>query len=852
MPCFPRVEFLTPHAERCLRGLPITGTVLLSGWSILFWGAVTALAASYFLYPLILWLLVRITGGRRWPDRVDRETAPQVWIVVAAYNEEEVIESKLENLLALEYPSDRLRIAIVSDGSSDATCARARAYLESHASEERERFRIIERTERSGKALALSAEIPNLEGDVLVFSDANTMYDVDAVEKLVAPFADPRIGLVCGNLQYYRPQTGGAFGELLYWRYENILKSLEGSLGSLVVSNGSIYAIRLGDFEPVPGPVADDMAVPLTIAANHKLRVYAEDAIARESLPQRSTEEFRAKARIVAQGLEAIRLYSGKIRHAGLALALQLFLRKVLRWFAVPIMALMMIGSIFGSTPLLNTMLLLQIGFYSLALIGERRPRALPGLLRIPSYYCMVSAAAFRGFLDFLQGQSYATWEKSESTRTATSERDSQAAKILFLTHYFPPESNAPASRVFDMVRRWAASGHQITVITCAPNVPDGKVYEGFENRLTEEAMAGVRVIRVPTFIAANRGVILRTVNYLSYLISAGYRALRIERPDVVIATSPQFFCGWAGVVTAKLRGLPLVLEIRDPWPQAIVAVSALKNRFVIRALEFLEARMYAAADHIVTVAESVKAIILERGVEPASVSIVGHGVDHDFFDPKVEAPDLIEKYGLEGKFVVSFIGTIGMSCGLDVVPRASKLLNERGFDDVVFLLVGDGAVRHDLERVVRSQGVKNVIFAGLHPRSEIPRLLSISDCCLVHTIPQDWFRKVIPSKTYEAMAMQRPLVLSCGEAVSEWLDQVKAGISMDPGDEYGLADAIAELRADRNLREHFGSNGRAYTSEYNNRQRQAENYLELILATAGQEPSVFSDHPGPKENEAC
>ena len=824
----------------------------MSGWAFLFWAGVFALTASYFLYPLMLWILVQITGGRSWPESIDPETAPQVWVVVAAYNEEDVIESKLENLLALSYPRDRLRVAIVSDGSSDATCDRARAYLERTAPSERERFRIIERTERSGKALALSAEIPSLDGDVLVFSDANTMYDSDAVAQLVAPFADPRIGLVCGNLQYYRPETGGAFGELLYWRYENVLKKLEGRLGSLVVSNGSIYAIRLHDFEPVPGPVADDMAVPLTIAANHMLRVYSEGAIARESLPRRSTEEFRAKARIVAQGLEAIRLYSGKIRSAGIALAVQLFLRKVLRWFAVPIMGVMLIGSIFGPGPLLKAMLGLQVVFYALAVIGEQWPRILPGLLRIPAYYCMVSAAAFRGFLEFLSGQTYATWEKSESTRSEVGSFDGQPAKVLFLTHYFPPESNAPAARVFDMTRRWAAAGHEITVITCAPNVPDGKVYTGFQNRLSSEVVEGVTVIRVPTFMAANRGVVLRTLNYLSYLVSAGYRALRVPRPDVIIATSPQFFCGWAGVIAAKLRRVPMILEIRDPWPQAIVAVSALKNRFVIRVLEFLEARMYASADHIVTVAESVKAIILERGVEPGRVSIIGHGVDHERFVPSIDGRDLIDTYGLRDKFVVSFVGTIGMSCGLEVVPRASKLLNERGMDDVVFLLVGDGAIRGELEDQVRRDGLKNVVFAGLQSRQQIPRLLSISDCCLVHTIPQDWFRKVIPSKTYEAMAMERPIILSCGETVAGWLEEVSAGLAIDPGDEQGLADAIAELRADSDLRERFGLNGRAYSSRHHNRRLQAESYLELIMSIAGLKAAPSKDLLTMKEEEGC
>jgi len=184
---------------------------------------------------------------------------------------------------------------------------------------------------------------------------------------------------------------------------------------------------------------------------------------------------------------------------------------------------------------------------------------------------------------------------------------------ILFFTHYFPPEGNAPATRVYELCRRWVKAGHTVTVITGVPNVPNGVVYDGYRNRLRqEENVAGIRVIRVWTYLAPNKGKGRRIVNYLSYMFSAILCGMFVKRPDVIIATSPQFFCGWAGAVVSRLRRLPFILEVRDIWPESIEAVGAMSNRSLLRFLERLELRLYAAADHIVTVGEGYKQKLME------------------------------------------------------------------------------------------------------------------------------------------------------------------------------------------------------------------------------------------------
>src|SRR5688572_1385647 len=196
--------------------------------------------------------------------------------------------------------------------------------------------------------------------------------------------------------------------------------------------------------------------------------------------------------------------------------------------------------------------------------------------------------------------------------------------RILFISHYFHPEGNAPATRVTEMTRRWAAAGHDVTVITGAPNVPDGVVYDGYENRWrSREQREGVEVVRVWTYLAPNQGTLRRIANYLSFMVMAALAGLSVRRPDVVIATSPQFFCGWAGVIVSTLRRLPFVLEVRDLWPESIEAVGAMRNRRLLRFLEWLEHRMYAAATRIVTVGGGYRDKLCERGVDPARIDVI-------------------------------------------------------------------------------------------------------------------------------------------------------------------------------------------------------------------------------------
>ncbi|YCM42640.1 glycosyltransferase family 4 protein [Verrucomicrobiaceae bacterium 227] len=416
---------------------------------------------------------------------------------------------------------------------------------------------------------------------------------------------------------------------------------------------------------------------------------------------------------------------------------------------------------------------------------------------------------------------------------------------ILFLTHYYPPEGNAPASRVGALARRWVAAGHRVTVITGVPNVPDGVVYPGFENKLLpREAMVdGVRVIRVWTYLAPNKGTGKRILNYLSFMVTATLRVMMMRKPDVLIATSPQFFCGWAGVLSKWWFRLTrpwsrkprFFLEIRDLWPESIGAVGAVANRKVLGILEWMELRMYAAANHVVTVGEGYRLRLLERGVPEEDISIIMNGVDRDLLEAATPDPtELRKEWGLENKFVCSYIGTIGMASGLSILLRAARRLKEMGREDICLMAVGDGAVRDDLEREAKEEGLNNLIFTGRRPKEEMPHFLAATDVCFVHLKKTPLFESVMPSKIFEAMGMRRAILIGVDGEARRLVERGGGGLGMTPEDDEALVRNLVELEAHRDQLSAMGEKGRDFVLAHFDRDHLAARYLDLLKTRGG------------------
>lgn len=425
--------------------------------------------------------------------------------------------------------------------------------------------------------------------------------------------------------------------------------------------------------------------------------------------------------------------------------------------------------------------------------------------------------------------------------------------KILFLSHYFPPEVNAPASRTFEHCVRWAKAGHDVTVVTCAPNCPDGVVFPGYRNRVRRqvEEIEGVRVIRVWTYLAPNSGTTRRIVNYLSYMFAAVLASIRLPRPDVVVATSPQFFCGWAGVLVSWLKWRPLVLEIRDIWPESIRAVGAMRSGLLLRLLERLEKWMYRAADHIVAVGQGYRDEILKKVDIPDRISVITNGVDLSLFDPAGLNGEVRHDYGLEDRFVCSYVGTIGMAHGLEVVVEAARLLKEEGRRDVAFLIVGDGARRQYLADEAKRLGVDDmVLLTGRQPKERMPAILAGSDACLIHLRGCELFGTVIPSKIFETMAMGRPIIMGVDGDARDIVMEAGAGVEMEPDSPESLVQCIEKLTDSPELARHISRSARKYVAKHYNRDGLATRYLHLLELVAGRRPKQQARREPPRRSK--
>lgn len=371
--------------------------------------------------------------------------------------------------------------------------------------------------------------------------------------------------------------------------------------------------------------------------------------------------------------------------------------------------------------------------------------------------------------------------------------------RILFFSEQFWPECNAPAIHVHERARIWARQGHEITVITSAPNFPEGRVWPGYRNRWRfVEYVDGIRVVRVKTFIAQNQGLLRRALDYASYALSAFFFSFLENRPDVIISTSPQLLTPLAGLFTALLRRVPHVFELRDLWPASLVGVEMASSGPFVRGLTLLEMWCYRRSRRILAFTRAFKEDLVARGIPPEKIDVVLNGVSLDIFQPRAKNLELLRAMAPQGSFVVGYFGTLGLAHALQSVLEAAQELRD---DPVFFLFAGPGAARSELEQLAETKALKNVRFLPRQERSAMPELLGICDAALVHLKDKEVFRSVIPSKLFEACAMGIPVLYAGpdGEA-GALIRENGMGATLPPEDPMALAAQIRHWMANPTL----------------------------------------------------
>jgi glycosyltransferase involved in cell wall biosynthesis len=402
--------------------------------------------------------------------------------------------------------------------------------------------------------------------------------------------------------------------------------------------------------------------------------------------------------------------------------------------------------------------------------------------------------------------------------------------KILYVSQYFPPEMGAPAARADELARHWVRMGHEVTVLTGFPNHPTGEVPVEWRSRLRglfyNEIVDGVQVVRTWLWPLPNRKAHERIRNYASFLLSASLRGLALQKPHVVIGTSPQLLVALSGWWIAWWKRVPFVFEVRDLWPESLAAVGAGGEGSTLhRTLSIIAGFLYRRSHHIVVVTPAFKDHLIQHWKVPGQkISVVENGVETDLFRPC--PPAIVPE--TEGRFVICYIGTMGLAHGLETLIAAAEKLHQ-SFPQALFLMIGEGAEKQRIVELAATRGLTNICFLNQQPREQIPAYIAGSDICLVMLKKAELFKTVIPTKLLEYIACEKPVIVAVDGQARQIVEEAGAGIFVEPDDGNALAAAITVLAADPEERRRMGIRGRQYIVSRFSREQTARTYISVL-----------------------
>lgn len=397
--------------------------------------------------------------------------------------------------------------------------------------------------------------------------------------------------------------------------------------------------------------------------------------------------------------------------------------------------------------------------------------------------------------------------------------------RILFITDNFPPEVNAPATRTYEHVQEWLKDDDiEVTIVTCAPNFPHGRVYDGYKNKLYQkENFDGIEVIRVWSYITSNSGFLKRVLDYVSFAFIAFWVGL-FTKHDIIIATSPQFFTTWAAWALSKVKQKPWIFELRDLWPESIKTVGAMKQGKAIDFLEKIELALYKSCDKVVAVTDAFKTNLINRGIDADKIEVVTNGSNVELFYPRAKDETLLNELNLKDKLIVGYIGTHGMAHSLDFIVRSLAKIED---GNIHFLFIGDGAMKKTVVKIAQDLNLKNITLLEPIKKDDVPKYLSICDISLAPLKKEDNFKTVIPSKIFEASAMLKPTLLGVQGQAQEILEKYGAGICFEPENEKDFLEKLYLLK-DANVYEKYQAGCGVLAKEYD-RKALANKMLEII-----------------------
>ena len=403
---------------------------------------------------------------------------------------------------------------------------------------------------------------------------------------------------------------------------------------------------------------------------------------------------------------------------------------------------------------------------------------------------------------------------------------------ILYITQYFYPEVGATQTRAYEMARNLVKQGHRVTVLTEFPNHPKGIIPEKYRGRFWEhEKYHGIDIVRTWVWTRPEKTFVTRMAFYLTFMLTAAIAGTILPgQYDVVYTTSPPFFVGLTGYWLSRFKKARFVFEIRDIWPQSAVELGELNNPRFIRWAEQLEHRFYTRAAAIIPVTQGITDEIHSRGYDSSKVHLVTNGTNTELF--QYRKSDLKKTLGFEGKFVVLYAGIFGIAQGMDHLLEVVESLKSE--TDIQFVFIGEGPKKADVVAQKEARSLDNLTILDEISRDVIPDYISMSDCCLVPLRKIALFQGALPSKMFDTMACERPIILSIEGEAQTVLEKAGGGLSVEPENVEAMAGAVLKLKQDAELCRLMGRRGRAFVEAHFSRRQKALELEEVLLGLFG------------------
>ncbi len=399
--------------------------------------------------------------------------------------------------------------------------------------------------------------------------------------------------------------------------------------------------------------------------------------------------------------------------------------------------------------------------------------------------------------------------------------------KILLIHQYFLGENDPGGSRFNQFVKHWTSLGHEVTVIAGTVHYATGQKDPRYKGKwiVKERPHPLVTVYRCYVSEEYNKHFFGRLWGYLSFVLSSLWAALiHAGKHDVMVVTSPPLFVGLTGILVSRLRRIPMVFEVRDLWPESAIDAGVVTNPLLIRLAYALERSCYRVARLVNVLTPAFREVLIQRkGVPAEKIRLIPNGADLDLFQPGERDNWVRETYGLQDKFVVTYMGAHGVANGLWSLLHAAEAC--RDLDDVVFLLIGDGMEKPKLEAYAKQTGLTNVKFLPSQPKRTIPDFCRASDVCVAVLKKAETFKTVYPNKVFDYMSCAKPILLGIDGVARDLVESCEAGWYVDPDDPEDFRRRLLDLYRNPALREAMGQNGYQFVSRHFSRANLADQY---------------------------